>query len=55
MPIDTEGTLLAFSIKDGAYSYVSKEIKITTNLQETLELLPVDKEAVYAALAALDR
>ncbi|MDR1273139.1 MAG: hypothetical protein LBK12_01190 [Odoribacteraceae bacterium] len=55
MPIDAEGTLLAFSIKDGAYAYATKEIKVTTNLQETLDLLPTTKEAVFAALEALDR
>jgi hypothetical protein len=55
MPVDLEGTLLAFSIKDGAYSYATKEIKIAANLQETLDLLPSTKEAVFAALEALDR
>ncbi|MDR1273140.1 MAG: hypothetical protein LBK12_01195 [Odoribacteraceae bacterium] len=55
MPIDTEGTLLAFSIKDGAYSYATKEIKIAADLQETLELQPITKEDILVALKALDK
>ena len=55
IPIATQGTLLAFSIKDGEYSYATKEIEITADLQESLELLPTTKEAVLANLAALDQ
>jgi hypothetical protein len=47
--------LLAFSIKDGAYSYATKEIKIAADLQETLELQPITKEDILAALKALDK
>ncbi|MDR2129572.1 MAG: hypothetical protein LBP56_00140 [Odoribacteraceae bacterium] len=55
MPLNAEGTLIAFSIKDGAYSLATKEIKITSGLQETLELLPVTKATVLTALKALDQ
>jgi hypothetical protein len=55
MPVGAEGTLLAFSVKDGEYSYTASEVMITADLQVTLELLPVSKEALLAALKALDR
>jgi hypothetical protein len=55
MPVGTEGTLLAFSIKDGAYSFAIKEITITADMQEALDLQPVTKEAVLAALVSLDQ
>ncbi|MDR1414413.1 MAG: hypothetical protein LBI96_01255 [Odoribacteraceae bacterium] len=55
MPIGAEGTLIAFSIKDGEYALASREITITANLQESIELLPSTKAAVMAALEALDR
>lgn len=55
MPIGREGTLIAFSIKDGEYSLASKEITVNGGLQETLDLQPVTKEALLAAIEALDR
>ncbi|MDR1414412.1 MAG: hypothetical protein LBI96_01250 [Odoribacteraceae bacterium] len=54
MPVGTEGTLIAFSVKDGECGLASREITITENQQETLELLPVDKETVLETLSALD-
>ncbi|MDR1273141.1 MAG: hypothetical protein LBK12_01200 [Odoribacteraceae bacterium] len=55
IPVGMEGTLLAFSIKDGLYSYAAKKVKIIANLRETLNLLPVTKEELIAKLEELDK
>lgn len=54
MPIGSQGTLLAFSIKDGKYYLATKNITITADLHETVTLAETTEAAVQSAIEALD-
>lgn len=54
MPIGAEGKLIAFSIQDGKFSFASKDIKITENMQVTLELKEVTKQHLDDQIKSID-
>ncbi len=54
MPVGAEGRLLAFSIKDGKYYSVKKDITIAVNHAETLTLAETTQSALQAEITALD-
>jgi hypothetical protein len=55
MPIGKEGKLIVFSIKEGEFTFGTKEnVTITANLDLTVDLKPATKEQIQAAIEALD-
>jgi hypothetical protein len=54
MPVDDEGKMIAFSIKEGEFAFASQDVKITANQQITLDLKPISKDDLLAAIKALD-
>lgn len=54
MPVGQEGRLLAFSIKDGKYYFAKKEITITANQTESLNLAETTEAIVQAEINGLN-
>jgi hypothetical protein len=54
MPIGEEGRLIAFSIKDGKYYFAKKDITITANQLETLQLSETTESTVQTEINNLD-
>ena len=49
-----EGRLIAFSIKDGKYYFVKKDITIGEDMDEALTLSETSESALQAEITALD-
>ncbi len=54
MPVGAEGRLIAFSIKDGRYYFVKKDITIGNGMDEALTLAETTESAIQAEITALD-
>ncbi len=54
MPIDMEGVLLAYCIKNGNAWFAKKTIKIVANMVESLTLQPSTTDAIQAELNSLN-
>lgn len=54
MPIGLEGKLVAFSIKEGIFSYAAKDITIEKDMVVDLKLEKVTKETLQQNIKALD-
>lgn len=54
MPVGAEGRLVAFSIKDGKYYFVKKDITISNGMDEALTLAETTESAIQAEITALD-
>lgn len=54
MPVGAEGRLVAFSIKDGKYYFVKKDITISKGMDEALTLAETTESAIQAEITALD-
>lgn len=54
MPVGAEGRLIAFSIKDGKYYFVKKDITIGEDMDEALTLSETTESALQAEITALD-
>jgi hypothetical protein len=54
MPVGAEGRLVAFSIKDGKYYFVKKDITISNGMDEALTLAETTESAIQTEITALD-
>ncbi|WP_346319610.1 hypothetical protein [Chitinophaga sp. YIM B06452] len=54
MPVGAQGRLIAFSIKDGRYYFVKKDITIGNGMDEALTLAETTESAIQAEITALD-
>ncbi|RPD38290.1 hypothetical protein [Chitinophaga barathri] len=54
MPVGAEGRLIAFSIKDGKYYFMKKDITISANMDEAMTLSETTESAIQAEISALD-
>ncbi|MDR1866499.1 MAG: hypothetical protein LBR08_13145 [Bacteroidales bacterium] len=55
MPVGDKGSLIAFSVKEGEFSFASQDnVTITEDLELTLDLKPIKKEELLAKIKALD-
>jgi len=54
MPIGSEGKLVAYSVKEGVFSYAEKEITITANMNIDLDLKEISKDNLEKNIKALD-
>lgn len=54
MPVGAEGRLIAFSIKDGRYYFVKKDITIGNGMDEALTLSETTESALQDEITALD-
>lgn len=54
MPIGSQGKLISFSIKNGKYYFAKKDITITADMNESLNLVETTQAAVQAEITALD-
>lgn len=54
MPVGAKGKMIAFSVKDGAFSYASQDVTITENMNLTLDLKEIGKDQLLTAIKALD-
>ncbi|MDR1666659.1 MAG: Ig-like domain-containing protein [Bacteroidales bacterium] len=55
MPVGDEGKMIAFSVKEGEFSFASQDVTIAADQQVTLNLKSIDKEALLDAIKALDQ
>ncbi|MBB4037464.1 hypothetical protein GGR21_003381 [Dysgonomonas hofstadii] len=54
MPIGAEGKLVAYSVKEGKFSYDEKEITITADMSIDLDLKDISKDDLEKNIKALD-
>lgn len=54
MPVGAKGKMIAFSIYDGKFSYASEDITITEDMQLTLNLKEIGKEALDNNIKSMD-
>lgn len=54
MPVGAKGKMLAFSIKEGVFSFASQDITIEENMHLTLDLKEVTKEKLLTEIKNLD-
>lgn len=54
MPVGETGRMIAFSVKEGVFSYAEKEVTITKDMQLTLDLKEITKDRLESSLKALD-
>jgi hypothetical protein len=52
--LGVEGKLVAYSVKDGYFSYNEKEITITENMSINLDLKDISKDDLEKKIKALD-
>jgi hypothetical protein len=54
MPVGAKGKMLAFSIKEGIFSFASQDITIEENMHLTLDLKEVTKDKLLSEIKSLD-
>jgi len=54
MPVGEKGKIVAFSIKEGVFSFASQDITIEENMHLTLDLKEVTKDKLLSEIKALD-
>lgn len=54
MPVGAKGKMIAFSIKEGVFSFASQDITIEENMHLTLDLKEVTKEKLLSEIKNLD-
>lgn len=54
MPLGVEGKLIAYSVKEGLFSYAEKEITITADMSIDLDLKEISKDNLEKNIKALD-
>ncbi|MDR2954382.1 MAG: hypothetical protein LBV43_04810 [Prevotella sp.] len=54
VPIGSEGMMIAYSVKEGTYTYAEKEVTITSDISIDLNLKEITKEELEGKIKALD-
>ena len=54
MPLGKEGKLVAYSVKEGVFSYAEKEITITADMNIDMDLKEISKDDLEKKIKALD-
>lgn len=54
MPVGATGKMIAFSIKEGSFSYASQDVTIIENMTLTLDLKAISKNDLLSNIKALD-